>query len=78
MFHIAAPSVASIDSGISNAVRESSKLSMTKVLENGKTKIAISAEKEPGKKTVPICRRIMVISVRNFVISPYRKQICLK
>lgn len=54
MFHIAAPSVASIDSGISNAVRESSKLSMTKVLENGKTKIAISAEKEPGKKTAPI------------------------
>lgn len=55
MFHIAAPSVASIDSGISNAVRESSKLSMTKVLENGKTKIAISAERERGKKTAPIC-----------------------
>lgn len=69
MLHIAAPSVGSIDSSISNAVGESSKLSMTKVLENGKTEIAISAEKEPGKKTALIYGRIMVISVSKFVIS---------
>lgn len=43
---------ASIDSGISSSIENSSKLSMTKVIENvsTRTELAISAEKESGKK----------------------------
>ena len=39
-----------IDSGISNAVQQSLKLSMEKVLENGTLETTISAEREPQKK----------------------------
>ena len=42
--------VSAIDSGILNAVQQSSKLSMTKVLKNGRMETTISAEKEPQKK----------------------------
>ena len=46
----------SIDSGISKRIQQSSKLTMTKVIENGngRTELAISAMKEEEKKTVLI------------------------
>ena len=49
LFYIA-PSVSFVDSCISNAARESAKLPMTKVLENDRTEMTISAEKKQGKK----------------------------
>ena len=50
-FLIGAPvSVSAIDSGISSAVRDSSKLSMTKVLHNGRMETTITAEKDNGKR----------------------------
>ena len=42
--------VFAIDSGISNAVQQSSKLPMTKVLENGRMETTISAKREPQIK----------------------------
>ena len=46
-----APSVSPIDSGISNSIQQSSKLAMTKVLENnGRTEMTISTEKKQGKR----------------------------
>ena len=44
------PPVSEIDSGISNVVQQSSKLSETTVLENGGMETTISAEREPQKK----------------------------
>ena len=46
-----APSVLPINSGIPSAIQQSSKLTMTKVLEkNGRTEMSISTEKEQGKR----------------------------
>ena len=42
--------VSAIDSGISNAVQQSLKLSVTKVLKNGRMETTISAEREPQRK----------------------------
>ena len=42
--------VSAIDFGISNAVQQSLKLSMTKVLKNGRMGTTISSEREPQKK----------------------------
>ena len=42
--------VSAIDYGISNAVQQPSKLSMTKLLENGRMETTISAEREPQKR----------------------------
>ena len=42
--------VSAIDSRISNAVQQSSKLSMTKVLKNGRMETTVSAEREPQKE----------------------------
>ena len=50
-FLIGAPvSVSAIDSRISSAVRDSSKLSMTKVLHDGRMETTITAEKDNGKR----------------------------
>ena len=43
-------SVSAIDPGITSAVRDSSKLSMTKVLHDGRMENTITAEKVPGFK----------------------------
>ena len=52
IFLCVAPASA-IDSGILNTVQQSSKLSMTKVLENVRMETTISAEREPQKKNSP-------------------------
>ena len=43
-------SVSAIDPGISSAVRDSSKLSMTKVFNDGRMETTITAEKDTGFK----------------------------
>ena len=42
--------VSAIDSGISQTIQNASKLSMSKVLEQGKTEIKVSVQKEQGKR----------------------------
>lgn len=42
--------VSSIDSGISNVVHDFSKLSMTKIIHNGRLETTITAEKDNGLK----------------------------
>ena len=51
-FHCIGPSASasSIDSGISSAVRDSSKLSMMKILHEGRMETTITAEKDTGIK----------------------------
>ena len=70
--------VSAIDSGISHAVQQSAKLSMTKVLENHRTETVISVDKEPHKGIVQICGERIVFSARKFAISLLKNQTCLR
>ena len=74
-----ASSVSPIDSGISQSIQQSSKLTMTKVLEkNGRTEMTVSTEKEQGKRNSTDLWEKMGFLARKFVTSLYRKHICLK
>lgn len=60
--------VSAIDSGISQTIQNASKLSMSKVLEQGKTEIKVSVEKEQGKRNSFDLREITDYSIRKFAI----------
>lgn len=65
-----ASSVSPIDSGISQSIQQSSKLTMTKVLEkNGRTEMTVSTEKEQGKRNSTDLWKKMVFLARKFVTS---------
>ena len=78
IFFVCVAPVSAIDSGISNAVQQSSKLSMTKVLQNGRMETAILLKGNRGKRIALIYGGKMVFSVRKSVISLLKKQIFLK
>ena len=61
---------ASIGSGISDSIQQSSRLTMTKVIENsnGRTELAVTADKEQGEKIVMIYGSKMFILVLRLVI----------
>ena len=70
-FFCLASSVLPIDSGISSAIQQSSKLTMTKVLEkNGRTEMSISTEKEQGKRnSIDLWGKKMAFLVLKLVTS---------
>ena len=60
--------VSAIDSGISQTIQNASKLSMSKVLEQGKTEMKVSVEKEQGKRNSFDLWEKTDFSVRKFAI----------
>lgn len=79
MFLVIAQS-ASIDSSISDSIKQSSKLAITKVIENsnGTTELAVTADMEQGEKIVLTYGGKMVILLLRFVAFLYRKPTCLR
>ena len=73
-------SVSAIDSGISSAVHDCSKLSMTKVLHNGRIETTITAEKATDLKrnSTDLWQKKMVFLGVKLATFLLRRQTCLK